>query len=215
MDSEIEKLVCSCTRHVPHQRQHHYTHRQAMEPPPRGFRWSFPYRVVVDAHSKWMDVVVMPDITASQTIEKLKVIFATHGLPQIVSDNGPSFVSHQFKDFMSQNGIVHITSAPYHPSTNGLAERAVQTFKLGLKRITGSSIQDWLSKFLLHYRNPHTTTGVPPAELLMGRRLRTQLDLLFPDVSKRVARNPCVHFKLVTLCMLKTSLDYPSGSQGK
>ena len=128
------------------------------------------YLVLVDAHSKWMDVIVMSDITSAQTIEKLKVVFSTHGLPQkIVTDNGPSFVSNEFKEFMSRNGILHVTSAPYHPSTNGLAERAVQSFKQGLKRTTGKSIQDRLSRFLFQYRTtPHSTTGVPPAELLMG-----------------------------------------------
>ena len=70
-------------------------------------------------------------------------------------------------------------------STNGLAERAVQSFKQGLKRTTGKSIQDRLSRFLFQYRTtPHSTT--PPAELLMGRRLRTHFDLLYPDISRKV-----------------------------
>ena len=73
-----------------------------------------------------MDMVTMQSITSRQTIEKLRNIFATHGLPKkVVTDNGPSF---EFKEFMSQNGILHITSAPYHLSTNGLAVRAVRKF---------------------------------------------------------------------------------------
>lgn len=106
------------------------------------------FLVLVDAHSKWMDVILMSDITSAHTIEKLKVIFSTHGLPhKIVTDNGPSFTSHKFKEFMSRNGIVHVTSALYHPdpSTNGVAEWAVQSFKQGLKRTTSTSIQDQLS----------------------------------------------------------------------
>ena len=55
----------------------------------------------------------MSDITSSQTIQKLKIIFATHRLlKKIVTDNGSSFVSQEFKEFMLQNGILHITSAP-------------------------------------------------------------------------------------------------------
>jgi hypothetical protein len=148
------------------------------------------FLVLVDAHSKWMDVVIMKNITTTTTIEKLRTIFATHGIPRkIVTDNGPSFTSHQFKEFMSQNGILHITSAPYHPSTNGLAERAVQSFKLGLKRTSGDSMQDRLSKYLFKYRiTPHSTTGVPPAELLMGRRLLSRMDLLYPEVSQKVEK---------------------------
>ena len=146
------------------------------------------FLVLVDAHSKWMEVKLMNSISATKTIEQLKLIFATHGLPRkIVTDNGPTFISQDFRDFMHSNGISHVTSAPYHPSTNGLAERAVQSFKQGIKRIPGASIQDRLSHFLFHYRiTPHSTTGLPPAEMLMGRRLRSRLDLLFPDVSQRV-----------------------------
>ncbi len=48
------------------------------------------------------------------------------------------FISAEFKRFFQENGIHHITGAPYHPSTNGLAERAVQSFKQGIKRIS-----DW------------------------------------------------------------------------
>ena len=146
------------------------------------------YLVLVDAHSKWMEVVMMKNITTASTIEKLRIIFATHGLPRkIVTDNGPSFTSHQFKEFMSKNGILHITSAPYHPSTNGLAERAVQSFKQGIKRTPGDSIQDRLSRYLFKYRvTPHTTTGIPPAELLMGRRLTCRLDLLHPELQQKV-----------------------------
>ncbi len=109
------------------------------------------------------------------TIEKLRIIFATHGLPRkIVTDNGPSFTSNQF---MSKNGILHIT-APHH------AERAVQSFKLGIKRTSGDSIQDRLSRYLFKYRiTLHTTTGGPPAELRMGRRLPSRL---YPELSQKV-----------------------------
>ena len=142
------------------------------------------FLVIVDAHSKWLDVQIMQSITSSKTIEKLRTEFATHRIPQkVVTDNGPSFTSSEFRDFMSRNGIKHVTSAPYHPASNGLAERAVQSFKLGIKRITEGSLQDRLSKFLFTYRiTPHSTTGVAPAELLMGRRLRSRLDLLYPDL---------------------------------
>ena len=146
------------------------------------------FLVIVDAHSKWMDVHVMQSITSRKTIEVLRRVFANHGLPRkVVTDNGPSFTSEEFNTFLSDNGIIHITTAPYHPSSNGLAERAVQTFKHGLKNTTGGSIQERLSKFLFTYRiTPHTTTGVSPSTLLMGRRLRSRLDRFFPDLSPRM-----------------------------
>ena len=49
-------------------------------------------------------------------------MFTIQGLPQqLVSDNGPQFVSDQFAQFLKQNGIKHFRSSPYHPSTNGLS----------------------------------------------------------------------------------------------
>ena len=120
------------------------------------------FLVLVDAHFKWLDIQLMQSITSENTISKLKDIFAIHELPQkVVTDNGPSFTSSTFKAFMERNGINHICSAPYHPSTNGLAERAVQTFKQSLRQIQGTSIKEKLNKFLFKYRiMPHTITGV-------------------------------------------------------
>ena len=97
----------------------------------------------MDARSKWLDVHLMQSITSANTIEKLHMVFATHGLPRkVVTDNGPSFTSEEFRTFVSKNGITHITTAPYHPSSNGLAERAVQTVKRGLKATKGDSLQE-------------------------------------------------------------------------
>ncbi len=146
------------------------------------------FLVIVDAHSKWLDAHIMPNITTTKTIEILRRVFSTHGIPQkIVTDNGPSFVSAEFEEFLGSNGIKHNTSAPYHPSTNGLAERGVQTLKKGLKVIQGNNLEEKLYKFLFNYRiTPHTSTGISPSELLMGRRLRSRLDLLYPNITRRV-----------------------------
>ena len=103
-----------------------------------------------------------------------------------MSDNGSGFTSSEFEEFLSHNGIKHIRTSPYHPSSNGLAERAVQIFKSSVKKLEGP-MKERISKFLFKYRvTPQTTTGISPAELLMGRRLRTHLDLLHPDIAQKV-----------------------------
>ena len=190
MDRELEDTVKQCdvcqrSRHLPP-----VAPLQPWEWPQRPWvrlhaDYAGPFLILVDAHSKWMEVKPVSAATSTQTIEHLRNIFVTHGLPEmLVTDNGSVFTSSEFQDFTKRNGIRHVTSAPYHPASNGLAERAVQTFKEHLLRMKDGSIDTRISRFLFQYRTtPHTTTGVSPAELLLGRRPRTILDLLIPKIS--------------------------------
>lgn len=149
------------------------------------------FLIVIDAHSKWPEVFPMRSTTTTLTIDLLRDLFARHGIPQqLVSDNGPQFVSEEFRLFMKQNGIRHSTSSPYHPRTNGQAERFVQTFKQAMKNAKGEkrSLQQKLSVFLCKYRStPHAMTNETPAKLLLGRNLRTRLDIMKPDLLSRVS----------------------------
>ena len=71
--------------------------------------------ILIDAYSKWLEVHIVNSTSSKVTIQKLQ-LFSTHGLPeQIVSDNGPAFTSHEFKEYMKQCGIHHIHTSPYHP----------------------------------------------------------------------------------------------------
>ena len=146
--------------------------------------------IIVDAHSKWIEATCTASTSSSAVIEVLRPLFARFGLPEsVVTDNGTGFVSQEFEEFLRSNRIVHTTSAPYHPASNGLAERAVQTLKRGLKKVTGGTMTCRLAKVLMAYRiTPQTTTGVSPAELLLGRRPRTRLDLLKPNTAERVEK---------------------------
>ena len=104
-------------------------------------------------------------------------------------DNGPQFTSREFADFLAANGVQHLRSAPYHPATNGAAERFVQTFKQALRagKEDQGSLRQKLARFLMVYRNtPHSTTGVPPAELFLKRRPRTRLDVMRPSTGDQV-----------------------------
>ena len=91
----------------------------------------------------------------------------------------------EFKECIKQNGIRHVRSAPYHPTSNGLAERwAVQTLKAFMKKETNGTVDIRLSSFLSQYRTTlHCTTGITPAEMLLGQQPRTHLD---SDLSSKV-----------------------------
>ena len=167
--------------------------------------------VIVDAHSKWLEAAIVSSQSTAQAIRVLRHVFSTHGLPEaLVSDNGSAFTSSDFQTFVKRNGSRHIRSAPYHPATNGLAERAVQTIKSALKKNTGD-LETGLSRFLFQYRlTPHSTTGRSPAELLLGRKPRLHLDFIVPSVEQHVSsrqesqrRSHDSNFRHITLNALK------------
>lgn len=146
--------------------------------------------VIIDAHSKWVEAICTHGSTSAVVIEELRTLFAQFGIPEtVVTDNGTCFVSTEFENFLSRNGVKHITSAPYHPASNGLAERAVQVVKQGLRKNTRGSMKSRLAHLLFQYRiTPQTTTRVSPSELLLGRRPRSRLDLLRPYTAEQVEK---------------------------
>ena len=149
------------------------------------------FLIVIDSFSKWPEVIVMKSTTAKKTIDELRCLFSRWGIPeQIVSDNSPQFKCDEFKQFLSKNGITHLTTAPYLPAANGQAETFVQTIKKALTAVKGESesVQSKLSWFLLAYRNaPHALYNESPAMLFLNRRLKTRLDLIQPK-SEEVAK---------------------------
>nr|XP_023665577.1 uncharacterized protein K02A2.6-like [Paramormyrops kingsleyae] len=131
------------------------------------------YLVVSDYYSRYLEILRLSVTTSECVIHKLKATFARFGIPeQIVSDNGPQFISEVWRDFCATCDIQHITSSPHNPQGNGHAERAVQTAKRILKQE-----DPWLA--LMSFRaTPNTSTSISPAELLMGRKIRTTLPTL-------------------------------------
>lgn len=152
------------------------------------------FLVIVDAHSKWLEVFPTNTITSQFTIKALKTTIFRFGIPKtLVSDNATNFTSSEFSSFLKDFNIEHITSAPYFPQSNGAAENAVKNIKYALKNFLGKNskinVEDALLKFLFDYRNtPHVTTGVSPALLMFGRDIRHNFDLLRPDIKQSVQK---------------------------
>lgn len=110
------------------------------------------FLIVVDSNLKWLEVEVMSTVTSESTIQKLREMFARYGVPQqIVNDNGPQFTSRVFSECMKKNGVKHTLVAPYHPRSNGQAERFVQTFKQYFKAERCKSINQRLPRFIFSY----------------------------------------------------------------
>lgn len=128
------------------------------------------FLVLVDYYSRYIDIARLPSLSATSVIGKSKGFFAQHGIPNtVISDNGPQFSSKEFTEFAEKWGFSHVTSSPHYPQANGAAERAVQTAKVILR-------QDDVFLALLSYRStPIPQLGVSPAELAMGRKIRSTL----------------------------------------
>src|SRR5277367_2683252 len=203
IDSDIERMTKSCTSCV-----------QASPSPPKAplHPWQHPQRpyqrvhidfagpflghnflLMVDAFSKWPEVIPMPSTTASATIDVLLSIFTRFGLPErLVTDNGPQFTSLEFAEFTKSYGIIHTFSPPYHPATNGAAENFVGTFKTAMRSAKQSNtpLNRAIFTFLLAYRStPHCTTNQTPAFLMLKRELRTKMSLLRPSLSDTVEKH--------------------------
>lgn len=137
--------------------------------------------VVVDAHSKWIEAFPMKHANVESTIRALRSIFARFGVPRtIVSDNGTQFTSKEFATFAAKNNITHLCTAPFHPQSNGAAERAVRTIKEGIRKITGGDLDEKLVRLLFNYRRTPLKTGKSPSEMLLGYQIRSRLDTCFP-----------------------------------
>lgn len=149
------------------------------------------YLIVVDYFSKYPEVVQCNNTAAASVIMNLKSIFARHGIPNVlVSDNGPPMNSHEFKRFMKDWQIEHVTSSPYLSRSNGLVERSIATIKNIFKKCKVDNTDPYIA--LLQYRNTpkeNANISLSPAQLLMSRSLRTKLPVLESSLKPKVCNS--------------------------
>lgn len=146
------------------------------------------YIVVTDYFSNFPEVGVLQSTSSKAVISYLNTVFARHGIPcELFSDNGPQFSSCEFADFAKEWKFQHTTSSPAYLKSNGLAESSVKTVKNLLRK---SQTYDALN--LLIYRSAPLQNGLSPAQMLMDRRIRSNLpvneDLLTPKDASRISR---------------------------
>ncbi|PIO68447.1 integrase core domain protein [Teladorsagia circumcincta] len=151
------------------------------------------YLVIVDAFSKWPEIIHINSITTSAAIRVLAKVFAQFGNSEVlITDNGTEFTSTTFANFCRHRGIKHSRSPPFQPQSNGQAECFVNTFKRGLAKLKREEpTMDALLAFLMAYRATPCPLGpshLSPAENFLGRRLRTELDLMMPPSEDNMKR---------------------------
>lgn len=134
------------------------------------------YLVVTDYYSLYPEVCRLTTTTAEAVITCMKSIFSRHGVPsQVFSDNGPQFANDRFKTFAKEWDFQHTTSSPHFPQSNGLVENSVKTVKKLMHKAADSGTDFYQS--LLIYRTTPLECGMSPAQLLMGRLLRSNLPI--------------------------------------
>jgi len=140
------------------------------------------FLLVVDEYSMWPEVFISNSSSASNTIEKLKLLFSSFGQPRfLVSDNISSFMGEEFQTFLKSFGIKHCTCVPYNLKSYDNVLRFVFALKHALIELKGqfSSVQDKLNTLLFTCRRSRFISTIEsPANLFLGRDLRSNLELL-------------------------------------
>ena len=186
INSDINNVVDNCETCQRH--QHNYQ-KEPLKPYPVPTRsWQVvgtdlceikkkDYLVIVDAYSSYPEVIHLSSQSSNAVIKEMKATLARHGIPDIVhSDNGPCYSSQEFADFKNKWGFKHITNSSHFPSSNGLVEKAVHTVKNIITKLPESGTDPFLG--LLAYRSTPVDNQKTPAELLMGRKLKTDLPIV-------------------------------------
>lgn len=135
--------------------------------------------VIVDYFSRFVEVVVMKQITATLTVQAFHETFCRFGFPETLkTDNGPQFTGEEMKTFCKQFGIEHRKTTPYWPQANGEVERVNGMIEKHLK-ISHLEETEWKwdlrMSVLMYNSTPHSSTGVAPSVLLFGRLIRDKL----------------------------------------
>ncbi|KAL7881434.1 hypothetical protein AOLI_G00082820 [Acnodon oligacanthus] len=132
------------------------------------------FLVVTDYYSLYPEVCGLTSTIAENIITCMKSIFSRHGVPtEVFTDNGPQFSGAGFKAFSEEWDFVHTTSSPHFPQSNGLTEKLVGIVKKLMRKAKDGGGDFY--KALMAYRSTPLGCGFSPAQLLMGRCLRSNL----------------------------------------
>ncbi|XP_022178138.1 uncharacterized protein K02A2.6-like [Myzus persicae] len=146
------------------------------------------FLLVIDEYSMWPEVFILKSSSASNVIEKLQLLFSRFGQPKVlISDNVMPFMKEEFQTFLKSSGIEHFTSIPNNAESYKKVERLVFSLKRALIELKGhvGCVQNKLNTILFTWRRSQTISTVKsPAQLFLGRELRSNLDLLKPTVDK-------------------------------
>ena len=142
--------------------------------------------VVVDHFTRYVQAFVTKNHTARTTAQVLyNNYFSVFGFPQrLMSDQGTEFCGKVIVAMCSLLSIEKICTTPYHPQTNGSAERVHQTLQHMIGKLDLEKRRKWpahIGSIIIAYNSTRSlVTGYSPYYLMFGRRPRFPIDVLFP-----------------------------------
>jgi len=147
---------------------------------------------ILDGYSRF---IVHWDIRKSMTSFDVEVILQRarerypNERPRIISDNGPQFISRDFKEFIRFSGMTHVRTSPYYPQSNGKVERWHQSLKRECIRpkcpLSLDDARRIISEFVDYYNNKrlHSALGyITPRDKFLGNE-----DLIFAERELKLA----------------------------
>ena len=161
MNSDIEKAITACE--TCQSMTYHQQKEPLMSYPVPNQPWATVgtdlfewhncmYLITVDSYSGWYEIDLLRDTSTSTIIKKMKTHFSRFGIPlMVISDSGSQYKSREFKQFARDWSFNHVMSSPHFHSSNGLAEKAVQTAKKLLEKSYRDGTDAHLN--LLNWRN--------------------------------------------------------------
>ena len=155
---------------------------------------------MTDYHSKWPEIALTASVETDDVIRFLSLVWSREGYcAELITDNGPQFVSDKFRRYLSDRGIRHTTSSIYWPRGNAAVERLNKEVKAWIQEATqlpsgtAAFFADHIRQRLAQYRaTPHCTTGESPSMLLHGRRMRLSL----PVATVAPPRDSALHHRV-------------------
>ena len=138
------------------------------------------YLVVIDKRTRFPAVEQTTWTSCRVTCDRLRKIFATHGIPvRVKSDNGPPFNSVEFNEFAKEMGFIHHRVTPEHPRANGEAESFMKVLNKTeqIAQSESKSSSTAIQNMQIGYRSTqHPASSYLSYGALMRRNVKTKLD---------------------------------------
>ena len=147
--------------------------------------------LMIDQFTKWVEIHAIPDQTAVRTARiAVDNFFSRFGAPlQIHTDQGKNFDGHVMKALCSLYRITKTRTTPYHPSSNGQAERynrlllqLIRCFRRAREKTWDEDLQ-LLAGAIRSMKN--RATGFSANMLMLGHEVTQPIDVLFGAALKQ------------------------------